>query len=256
MWPREHGAYAQVTFPLLTAFLAAGPSPGGLLIAMAVVGGFVAHEPAAVLLGLRGPRARREAASAARRWLACAAALGAAAGVAALVAIDPGARWSVAIPLVPALLLAAAVVRGNEKSWLGETAAALAFSGTAVPVSLAAAAPLDTGLAVAVPFALLFVGSTLAVRTVILRVRGGGNAGAASATRRATLALAACGTIVVAAGAGTGVLARSVLMATAPALLTVAVLAIRPPGPDRLRAIGWTIVAVSVVTASIVIATA
>src|SRR5688572_12248058 len=50
MLPREHGAYGQVAFPILTAFLVSDITVAGLLIAAAVVAGFLAHEPAAVLL--------------------------------------------------------------------------------------------------------------------------------------------------------------------------------------------------------------
>jgi hypothetical protein len=50
MLPKEHGAYGQIAFPILTAFLVSGVSVAGLLIAAAVVAGFLAHEPAAILL--------------------------------------------------------------------------------------------------------------------------------------------------------------------------------------------------------------
>jgi hypothetical protein len=46
-----------------------------------------------------------------------------------------------------------------------------------------------------------------------------------------------------------------VLVASTPGLLTAVVIAARPPQPSRLRAIGWTLVGVSVLTAGIVIAT-
>jgi len=35
--PREHGAYGQMAFPLVTAFGVAGVSAGGLLMATAVI---------------------------------------------------------------------------------------------------------------------------------------------------------------------------------------------------------------------------
>jgi hypothetical protein len=255
MWPKEHGAYGQVTLPLLTAFLVAGVSAGGLLIAVAVVAGFLAHEPAAILLGLRGPRAKRELQQRATTWLAGAAVIGVAAGIGALLMLESAARWSVAVPLVPALLLGVATVRGDEKSWHGETAAALAFSGAAVPVALAASAPIVTGAAVAIPFALLFVASTLAVRVVILRVRGGGNERAMKATRRAALALVGGASAALAVSVSTEYLPAAVLITPAPGLLTAAVVASHPPAPHRLRALGWTLVAVSVATAALVIAT-
>ena len=60
LFPREHGAYGQVAFPLIAAFGVAGPSTSGVLIAVTVIAAFLAHEPALVLLGYRGPRAKRD----------------------------------------------------------------------------------------------------------------------------------------------------------------------------------------------------
>ena len=151
MWlPKEHGAYGQVGFPLATAFGVAGVSTAGLLLSMTVIAAFVAHEPAAVGLGLRGSRAQRESGTYARRWLACCLVVGIAAGVAAVILLDPVARRSLAIPAIPAVLLIVAMVQGREKSWYGEAAAALAFAGASIPVVLAAGAPMDTALAVAI----------------------------------------------------------------------------------------------------------
>jgi hypothetical protein len=256
MWllPREHGAYGQMSFPLLTAFIVAGPSAAGLLLAAAVTPGFLGHESAAVLLGLRGARAKREQRSSALRWLAGCLSVGTAAGTAAALLLAPYARWSLLVPVVPALLLLAATVRQNEKSWTAQVAAALAFSSAAVPVSMAAGAPLETGLAVAIPFALLFVASTLAVRVVILRVRGGGDPRAAAATRRAVLALVVAAAAALGALTAASVLPLAVLVAATPGLLAAAVIALRPPAPARLRTVGWTLVAVSIVTGALVVA--
>jgi hypothetical protein len=252
--PKEHGAYGQVAFPLVTAFGVAGVSPAGLLLSVAVIAGFLAHEPAAIVLGLRGWRARRELGASALPWLWCILATGIAAGVGALIGLDPVARWSVAIPVIPALLLILAMMRGREKSWYGEAAAALAFAGASVPVSMAAGAPMSVGLAVAIPFALLFTTTTLAVRVVILRVRGGGDLRAVAATRRATLTIAAIATALLGGLSLTGRLPFSVLAASAPGLMTAAIVAARPPAPTRLRALGWTLVVISMLTAVIVIA--
>lgn len=255
LWPKEHGAYGQVAFPLIAAFGVAGVSAGGALFAAAVIAGFLAHEPALVMLGLRGSRAKRDLQASARLWLGACLAAAAAAGLGALFTIDPAARWSIAVPLVPAVVLAVAAGRGEEKSWYGETAAALAFSGAAVPVSMAAGLSPAVAAAVAVPFALLFVASTLAVRVVILRVRGGGNPGAAALSRRAALWVAIGGIAGLGFLTAGGLTPAAVIAASAPGLLTAAVVALRPPGPARLRTLGWTLVAVSVLTTAIVVAT-
>lgn len=254
--PKEHGAYGQITLPLVTAFAAAGVSSAGVWLAAAATAAFLAHEPAVVLLGVRGSRAKRELQRRATCWLAVFVAAGMGAGLAALVTIDAGARWSVAVPLAPAVLVGIAAWRGHEKTWYGEVAASLAFAGVAFPIALAAGAPWATAAATALPFALLFVVSTLAVRVVILRVRGGGDLRATTLTRRTVLVLAFLAASMLAASATLALLPVSVLGASAPGLLVAVVIAVRPPPPARLRTLGWSLVAVSIVTALIVIATA
>ena len=252
--PKEHGAYGQLTLPLITSLSAAGVSSTGLLLGAGAVATFLAHEPAAILIGLRGTRARREHGRAAMRRLAGCASLSVVAGVISLLTIEREVRWSIAVPLVPAVLLGIATIRGREKSWYGELAAALAFSGLAVPVSMAAGASLNVAAAIAVPFALLFITGTLAVRCVILRVRGGGDARAATSTRRSALAVTAVGAGCLAWLVAVGITPASTLVAAAPGLLTALAIAARPPQPTHLRAVGWTLVAVSVLTAVIVVA--
>ena len=254
--PKEHGAYGQVAFPLLTAFAVAGISTDGLLLATAVVAGFLAHEPASIVLGLRGSRAKRELGASATHWLSGCLAIAVAAGIAAVVGLDPAARRSLAIPAIPTVLLILAMVQGHEKSWYGEAAAALAFAGVSVPVTMAASASITVALAVAIPFALLFTTTTLAVRIVILRVRGGGDPRATTATRNATLAISAVAAAVIGAMTIAGWLSSAVLLACAPGLITASIVAARPPAPARLRSLGWTLVAISTLTAAIVIATA
>lgn len=253
--PREHGAYGQLSLPLVTAFSVAGPSIAGLMVAVSAVAAFVAHEPASVLLGLRGARVRQELGGRATRWLACSLAISTIAGVIALLVIQRSAQWSVLVPIIPAVLLGVAAVRGREKSWYGEVAAALAFAGLAVPIAMAGGDSLATAIAVAIPFAVLFVTSTLAVRTVILRVRGGGNPEAMMATRRTVLAVTAVATTCLVWFTAVGFLPLATIAAAAPGLLTAVVIAVRPPHPAHLRTIGWTLVAVSVLTAVIVVAT-
>jgi YwiC-like protein len=255
LFPKEHGAYGQISFPLIAAFGVAGVSAGGLLLAAVVIAGFLAHEPALVVLGLRGPRAKRELWRPAAGWLVLCVLGGAAAACGAWLLVDEAARWSLAAPLVPALVLAMAMARGREKSWYGETAAALAFSAAAVPISIAGGVSPATAAAVAIPFALLFVSSTLAVRVVILRVRGGGDPRAAAITRGAALTLAIGGGILLWLTSANGFVATSASAAAAPGLLVAAVIALRPPAPAQLRTLGWTLVAVSVLTTAIVVTT-
>lgn len=253
--PKEHGAYGQVIFPLVSVFGVAGISPAGLAVSAAVVAGFFAHEPALIMLGLRGPRAKREQSPAAARWLTLCLAVGLVAALTALIIINPAVRWSLLVPVIPATFLVGAMICGREKSWYGETAAAFAFAGVTVPVAMAAGASADTALAVAIPFAVLFITTTLAVRVVILRVRGGGDPRAAAATRGATLTIAVASGVLITALTLGGWLAPAVPIASAPGVIAAVAVAARPPAPSRLRVLGWTLVAVSTLTAVIVIAT-
>ena len=251
--PKEHGAYGQLTLPLASALIVAGLSTAGLMLTTSAVATFVAHEPVSVLLGLRGARATRDLHRTAMRWLACSAAIAIVTAFIAGLTMPHDVRWSIAVPAIPAVLLAIAIVYGREKSWYGEVAAALAFAGLAVPVMMAAGASLRSASAVAVPFALLFVTSTLAVRTVILRVRGGGNRQATASMRRSAFVTAVLGAIGLTWLSVVNVLPPATIAAAAPGLLTALVIAARPPLPTRLRQIGWTLVAVSVLTAVIVV---
>ncbi|HXE80841.1 MAG TPA: YwiC-like family protein [Vicinamibacterales bacterium] len=251
--PREHGAYGQITLPLVTTFFTAGASTAGLLIAAATAAGFLAHEPAAVLVGLRGPRARRELHAPALRWFIACGVIGVTAGVTGWLLMPAHARGSVVIPLVPALALAASTLQRSEKSWHAQVATALAFSGVAVPVAMAAGASLMAGLSIAIPFAVLFVTTTLAVRVVILRVRGGGDPRAVAATRLAVIILCVVAAAALTAGVATSVLPSSVLPASAPGLLTALFVSLRPPSPAHLYKLGWTLVAVSVVTGVVIV---
>lgn len=254
--PREHGAYGQLTFPIATAFAVSGFTVPASAVAAVAVAGFLMHEPAKVMLGQRGARASRERGREAVLWLAVWVAVMVVAGLVTFATTPPTMRWSLLVPALPASVLAAATFKNREKSPSGEVASALAFSGVAVPMVLLAGAPLISGMAIAVPFALLFVSGTLAVRVVILRVRGGGDVRAMAATRQVVMWLAAGAAIALMWAVGVNVLPFSVLLAAAPGLAVAVAVAARPPSPARLRALGWTLVTVSLVTAAITIAAA
>jgi hypothetical protein len=254
-FPKEHGAYGQLAFPVVTALSIAGTSIAGLFLSAAVVAGFLAHEPAAIVLGLRGPRAKRELGPHARLWLSGCLALVLGTGIAAAIAIDREARWSLAVPLIPAAVLLAAMIRGREKSGAGETAAALTFASVAIPLMLAAGATFEVASIVGTAFALLFITMTLSVRVVILRVKGGGDPVAASTARRAALAISLGALAVLAVMTTVEWLAPALLFSAAPGLLTAAFVAARPPAATRLRQLGWSLVAVSTLTAVLLVAT-
>jgi hypothetical protein len=249
LFPREHGAYGQITFPLLTSVAVAGISASALLIALAAIAGFLAHEPLLVLVGRRGVQAREALGKRAATWLATTTVAAIAAGIGGAWSMVPGARWSLALPLLPALILVAAIPAKREKSSPGEIAVALAFSFLAVPVCLAAGVPVRTAFSVGVTFALIFVAGTLAVRVVILGVRGGGDPQAVRATRMTTLILTSVGSVLLVIAASRMWLPWITMVAAAPGLTAAGWLALFPPPAARLRTVGWTLVATSAIAA-------
>jgi hypothetical protein len=123
-------------------------------------------------------------------------------------------------------------------------------------MALSSGGSLQHALAIAVPFALLFVAGTLAIRVVILRVRGGGDINAATTTSRAAFVFSGTATGVLIWGAVTAALQVSTLVAAAPGLAMAVAVAYRPPAPSQLRTLGWSLVAASVATATITIVAA
>jgi hypothetical protein len=253
MLPKEHGAYGQLAFPIVTALAVAGVTPAALLTAVASIAGFLTHEPLLVVLGRRGARAKREQATRAQKWLAVSASIALSAGVAAVWLTSSYHRWSFLLPLLPLALLAVLVGTEREKTAIGESAAALAFSCVAIPMCLAAGATIPTALSVGIAFASLFVASTLAVRVIVLEVRGGGDPPLVRATRAVVLVLAASIAASLMVATSHGLLPSIVLAAVAPGLSISGWLALRPPAAARLRIVGWTLVSASAVTAVILI---
>jgi len=253
LFPKEHGAYGQLAFPLVTSLAVAGVTTPALLIALAAVSGFLLHEPLVVLLGRRGARAKRLQRHRAAVWLGMTMATTIGAGLATVWSLAPEIRWSLVLPLVPALFAGVAIAAKFEKSSIGEVAVALMFSFVAVPMCLAAGAPTGTALAVGIAFGLVFVAGTLAVRVMVIAVRGGATPRAARPLRMAILMLTSVASLALVAAASRTLLPWTTLLAAAPGLAGASWLAIFPPSPARLRMVGWTLVTVSAGAALILI---
>jgi hypothetical protein len=255
LYPKEHGAYGQMAFPLVTSLLVTGLSRGAVAFAVAIVAGFLAHEPMLVVLGLRGPRARRESGRTATRWLVVLLAVLVASGSIAALSMPAPLRGALLLPLIPAMYLFRAAATGGGKSLAAEIAVAIAFSLAAIPLCLLGDPSPIPGIAIAVVFATNFVLATLAVRVIILKVRGGGDPRAAATTRRAVVILAIATASSIAATIGIGVLPAAPMLSAVPALAVPLWIAAAPPPPTRLRAIGWTLIATSTAIAMLLVIT-
>ena len=200
--PREHGAYGQLLFPLLSALLIGSPSAGAYLLAASAVAAFLAHEALLVVLGQRGMRAAREEGADARRSLALFGGFCAVTGTVSVAVMSFDALSCLLVPLALGALVAVAVFTHRERSTPGEMLAAVALSSVSLPVAIAGALPHIRAVTLFIVFAAVFVTATVAVRAMIGRVskrgrtapgRGRGpHAGDSGGPRRCRAGRASC----------------------------------------------------------------
>jgi hypothetical protein len=245
--PKEHGAYGQLAFPLITALSAARPSVAAVLLALAAVLVFVAHEPVLIVLGQRGPRARREDGPRAVRRLVLLGSLAAASGGAGTWLAPADARWAIAFALVLATLAGGFVAARLERTAVGEIVAAAALCGAAVPVALASSVPLAVALAAFFAWSSGFAAVTLGVRAAV-----------AHAKAPRSVFVRAAGVLAVTIGivAAYVAMGRPLLLAGLPLALASGATAIAAPHPRHLKRVGWVLVAASVASAVAVITAA
>lgn len=247
LWPREHGAYAQLAAPLVAALALRAPGPPAILLAVAACCAFLANEPLLVVLGHRGARMRERAGAVAGRRLAALAIAGGAAAAAGLALAPLDALAIAGVAALPAAGMIALAWTRAEHSLGGELLAAVALPGASAPIAVASGLPWQAAAALWGAWAAGYACSVVAVHRVIARHRR-----AASAI---DLGLAAA---VVGITLGSAALARAVSLAAAavPLAAVSAVLLAVPPRATRLRAIGVALVVASVASAAIAIAVA
>lgn len=250
MVPREHGAYGQLLFPLLTAMAMGRPSFAALAVGAGAVAAFVAHEPLLVLLGRRGARARRAQRHEARWWLLVCGAAALFLGATAVALLPAASRWTVSVPLTLTAVAAVWIARGKERSTSGEILVAAALASVSFPVAVASAVSTMGALTCALVFTAAFTAATVSVRAVIRAAHGTGGP---------VERVAALGTVVllltgVAALALSGVILPAGLWAASPVCAVALVLALAIPPPRYLRQIGWMLVGASPLTGVILTA--
>ena len=243
--PREYGAYAELLFPLLTAFLAGGVTVAGLGFGAAVLAGFLVREPLAVLNGVRGARLEASLGGPARRAavaLGVVFAIGAGAG---LLRAPPAGRWAALIPGAFALLLAPALLRGRPKTLGGEILVAGALAGMILPVGLAGTMSWRAAGVAAGVWAASFVLATLSVHAIKARAKPAlGGVWTVRATPVLGLVIVTMGLL----GALSGRLPTAAGLAVVPSVLVVLAATILRAHPRQLKRVGWSLVGANVVT--------
>lgn len=248
--PREHGTYGMLGIPLVVALASGGPRLASLALALGAVAGFLAHESLLIVIGQRGQRLRTNEGAVARnalRLLGGAALVFGAVGFFALASV---ARGWLALPIGLAVVMAGLVALGRERTTGGEVVASVGLSAWAVPVAVAGGVPVPGALCIWAVFGAGYVVSTLAVRAVILSHKPRATPALRILTCAVSVGFAVLG-FLVARGLGLSVLLPLALLGFCAMAL---VLAARPPHPRNLERIGWSSIAVSVLTTGLVLA--
>jgi hypothetical protein len=241
--PREHGAYAQLAFPLLSGLILGRPTLPALGFALSAVVFFLAYEPLVVLLGIRGVRLQQGEGEVARRQLVVLTPLGFLLGLAALIGCPPDARLFAALPAGLLAMLLPLVPARRVKTLAGETVVAAALASMHLPIAAAGGVE---GVKLWGPVLVWFAGfflATLAVHAIKARhkQRAGWIGAAADASAVAavlvTLALVLAVPQLRTLGAVLAVPTLAVLVVTAARV-----------HPRSLKRIGWTLVAADTAT--------
>jgi hypothetical protein len=257
MIPREHGAYAELLFPIVTVFLGGAPTGSTWLLAIGAIAAFLANEPLLVLVGQRGTRTKREESDRAKRALIVFAMFALVAGVAGLVLAPRPAQLSVVLPLLLGGTLVMLAIQGLERSMFGEGLAATALSSVAVPLGLSAGLDLTSALSVALIWATTALLGTAVVRLTVARTKAKTEQEERGVALKRWALMAVC-VVVLAIGVAAPFGSRVglwVLAAALPVALTVLVMAALKPTARRLRLMGWSLVAANLLSLIAVVTT-
>jgi hypothetical protein len=243
--PKEHGAYAQLVFPLVTAVLVGEPSGAQFLWFAAAIAIFLAHEPLLILAGERGRRSRAHLATRARCTAVLLLVAGTAAGLLGWWVAAPAARLAVIAPVVLAAMLVPLILTHREKTVYGELLAGFTFSTAAIPVALAGGASTRAALIASGVWCGVFLLSTLSVRAAIARVkRAGGRWRAACAN----LLLSTAITFTAIVLAWFGAIPVLAAVALVPAAVIASLFTIVGVHTRHLRTMGWSLVTTNLIT--------
>jgi MoaA/NifB/PqqE/SkfB family radical SAM enzyme len=239
--PKEHGAYAQLGLPLATALIGGHPRVSAVALTGAAIAVFLTHEPLLVVLGRRGRRAQTIDGRRAVRWLIASTASAALLGVPSLPL-----SWTLAIPLLLGVVVAGLVAYDRERTTLGEIVAAWCMSSVSIPVAVASGWSVRDAVSAAIAWMIGLSAATVAVRGILaVRKRG--------VAPSRTAALVGMFPAAAALAALRGVLPVWTVVASVPLVIVAIVVALRPPHPRSLHALGWTLVGATVMTAATIV---
>ena len=245
MVPREHGAYAELLFPIVTVFLGGAVTTSTWLLTIAAIAAFLANEPLLVLVGQRGTRIKREEGDRAERALLLFALVAVSAGIAGLLVAPRSAQLAVVLPLLLGAGLIMLAIQGLERSMFGEALAAAALSTIAFPLGLSAGLHPNAALAVSLIWTISSLVGTAVVRLTVARTKAKTEGDHRKVRAKRTLLIVVC-VALIASGVSAPFGSRPALWIVAaviPISVVALVVASLPLTARRLRLIGWSLVA-------------
>ena len=246
LFPREHGAYAQLGFPLLTGLAyGGGASLAGVSFALAAVLMFLIHEPVAVLAGIRGNRMVEELAGRAKRRAFVLGVVGGVVGIVALATAPPSVRLVALAPLAGALILGPLAATARLKNLPGELLVVATFAATLFPVAAAGGTPAARWTVAGGVWFVTFAMATIAVHALKARIKQGSRGRGTLPAAYALAVLVLFGAAVLVA---TGRVPTLAGLAVVPVSLVVVGALLLRVHPRQLRRFGWSLVASNVVT--------
>ncbi|MCU0803725.1 MAG: YwiC-like family protein [Burkholderiales bacterium] len=245
-WPREHGAYAELLFPIASGLVLGRPGFVAFGFAIAAVLLFLANEALLVALGFRGGRLREELGAAARRHVAMLVVIAAIVGLGALYLGSPRVRLLALAPVALGAVLVPLVFAKRLKTLGGELLAVAAFAAIHLPVG--AASGLE-GVALWGPVAVWlasFASGTLAVHAIKARQQRR-DPGLTGAARVFSIAVAISAAVAAAASSEWRWLGVAAFVPCA----AVAVVNFLPIRTKALKTLGWSLVGANLVALAV-----
>lgn len=244
LMPREHGAYAQLLLPVLTALIVLPLNFAALSMAVVISAVFLAHEPVLVLIGHRGQKAFDALEDDAwHRLLVLGVVAGCFGGIAAALT-NAAALMAAFLPVAMGGVVVLIMLKKWEKRVSSEIWVAVTLASCALPVAFASDAPPALAVAISGGWAMVFIMMTLSVRVMIARTRK-------EPTLFLRLLVVACAVAIPALlepVAAVHVAWLTPSIATLPCCVACLLLTLHPPHARYLRQIGWTLAGVSMLT--------
>ncbi len=240
LMPREHGAYAMLTFPALTALFLGEVRSAPLLLVAATVATFLAHEQVTILTGGRGGRVKSEHGKTARWRALLLGVLASALGIAGLWLGGRGTWVWALVPISLAALWIPLILRRQEKTLSGELLVAVTLAATMLPVAAAGGVAPKAALAAALGWAAVFIIGTLTVHAVITTAKKQAD------SRTVVMAAPIISSAIIVAGlfiASSGKLPALAALAAVPTASIGLLFSLLEVHPKHLRRLGWSLVA-------------